>query len=78
MIIHFTQHAENKIDTLIRHQFSLSRKQVIATVQKADQIEKAKKGPLVVYQKKFSPRYSLEVIAYQEKSILKIITFYPI
>ena len=78
MIIHFTQHAENKIDTLARHQFSLSRKQVIATVQEADQIKKAKKGPLIVYQKKLSSQYSLEVIAYQEKFILRIITFYPI
>lgn len=78
MIIHFTQHAQNKIDTLARHQFSLSRKQVITTVQEADQIKKAKKGPLIVYQKKLSAQYSLEVIAYQEKSVLKIITFYPI
>lgn len=78
MIIHFTQHAQNKINTLARHQFSISQKQIVTTVRQADQIKKTKKGTFVIYQKTFSSQYSLEVVARQEKSVLRIITFYPI
>ncbi len=75
MII-FTKHAENKVEILKRHKFSISKKQVIKTIDCPDLIDKSR-SPILIAQRKIDTNYVLRVVYKQEFEVKKIITFYP-
>lgn len=55
MII-FTRHAENKFEILKRHKFSISKNQVIETLEKPDLIDESRL-PLLIAQRKIDKNY---------------------
>lgn len=75
-MIFFTKHAENKLKILRRHKFSISKKQVIETLDYPDLIDKSRL-PLLIAQRKIDKNYVLRVVYKQEFGNKKVITFYP-
>lgn len=76
MNIFFTKHALDKFGVLERHSFSVSKEQVLETVENPDLIDKSRL-PLWVAQKSIDPEHVLRVVYRQEEDMKVIITFYP-
>ena len=75
-MIHFTKHAREKFDILRKHEFEVSREQVIETINKPELIDRSR-SPLLIAQKQINTNYVLRVVYKKENSNKIIITFYP-
>lgn len=75
MII-FTKHAENKFEILKKHKFSISKKQIIQTLDYPDLINESR-SPLLIAQRRIDKDYVLRVVYKQVLGVKKVITFYP-
>ncbi len=76
MNITFAKHALEKFAVLERHQFSVSKEQVLEAVQSPDLIDESRL-PLLIAQKSIDPEHVLRVVYRQEESVIVVITFYP-
>jgi len=76
MIIYFTKHAKDKFEILKRHNFLISKKQVIKTIESPDLIDKSRL-PLLIAQRKIDKTHVIRVVYKKEFDTIKIITFYP-
>ena len=75
-MITFTKHAQEKFRILARHKFFLKKKDILDTVVKPEKIDDSR-FPLLIAQRKIDKNHVLRVVYKEEKSDLKIITFYP-
>lgn len=75
-MIHFTKHAEEKFEVLKRHGFSVSKSEVIETINIPEMIDESRR-PLLIVQRKIDKNHVLRVVFKEENGIKKIITFYP-
>ncbi len=75
MII-FTKHAENKFEILKRHNFLITKKQVLETLENPELIDKSR-SPLLIAQRQIDRDRVLRVVYKKEFEVIKIITFYP-
>lgn len=76
MEIRFTQHAEEKFDTLKRHGVAVSRSRVIVTLEHPDVLDRSR-YPLLIAQGNLDQQHVLRVVYRREAGVLVIITFYP-
>jgi len=76
MLIVFTKHALEKFSTLKRHKFIVFKRKVLETLEKPDLIDYSRL-PLLIAQSKIDKDHVLRVVYKEEKSIIKVITFYP-
>lgn len=76
MMIIFTKHANDKFGVLKRHKFSISKIQVLETIQEPEIIDKARL-PLLIAQRKIDRSHVLRVVYKKEGDVIKVITFYP-
>lgn len=76
MSITFTKHALNKFEVLKRHQFLITRNQVLETVENPELIDESHL-PLLIAQRSIDAEHVLRVVYRQEENIKVIITFYP-
>lgn len=77
MRVRFTKHAEEKFEVLKRHGVSVSRKQVIDTVENPALVDTVSRSPLRIAQGDFDARRVLRVVYRVEYGTMMIITFYP-
>ncbi|MDR3642431.1 MAG: DUF4258 domain-containing protein [Candidatus Doudnabacteria bacterium] len=75
-MIVFTEHATEKFKVLKRHKFSVTKGQVLATVNNPDLVDYSRL-PLLIAQKKIDRGHVLRVVYKQESGNIKVITFYP-
>jgi len=75
-VIHFTKHAREKFDILRKHEFEVSREQVIETINKPELIDRSR-SPFLIVQKKINTTHVLRVVYKKEDNNKIIITFYP-
>lgn len=75
-MIYFTKHADDKFDILAKHEFYVSKKQVLETINDPDNIDYSR-HPLLIAQKKLDKDHVLRVVYKKEDSLIKVITFYP-
>ena len=75
-MIHFTKHAREKFDILKKHEFEISREQIIGTIDNSELIDRSR-FPLLIAQKQISSNHVLRVVYKKENSDKIIITFYP-
>ena len=75
-MMQFTKHAEDKFAILQRHKFSITRDQVIETVNDPDDVDTSRL-PLFIAQRKFDKTHVLRVVYKVEFGVKIIITFYP-
>jgi len=75
-VIHFTKHAREKFDILKKHEFEVSREQVIETINNPELIDRSR-YPLLIAQKQININHVLRVVYKKENSNKIIITFYP-
>lgn len=75
-MIVFTKHAKDKFNILKTHKFSVSKRQVIKTVQKPELVDYSR-PPLLIAQRKIDRNHVLRVVYKKEQKVIKIITFYP-
>ena len=59
-----------------KHKFSISKKQVIATITDYEEIDNSRL-PLFIAQRKLDSTHVLRVVYKKEGDLIKIITFYP-
>lgn len=76
IMIHFTKHAEEKFNILKRHQFLISKEQVIETVVHPEKLDYSRL-PLIISQSTIDKSRVLRVVYKKEDRLIKIITFYP-
>ena len=75
-MIHFTKHALEKFKTLKRHNFFVSKKQILEIITNPEIIDHSRL-PLLIAQGKFDRTHVLRVVYNQERVVTKVITFYP-
>ena len=75
-MIYFTKHAKEKFDILRRHNFFISKEQVIKTITDYEKIDDSRL-PLLIAQRKFDNTHVLRVVYKKEGDLIKVITFYP-
>jgi len=75
-MIYFTKHAIEKFEILKRHKFSVSKEQIIETIENPEKIDHSR-SPLLIAQRKFDKTHVLRVVYKQEEGLIKVITFYP-
>lgn len=75
-MIYFTKHAKEKFEVLKRHGFSVSKSEVIETVNASEVVDESHR-PLLIAQRKIDKDHVLRVVYKEEDRAIKIITFYP-
>lgn len=75
-MIYFTKHALDKFEILKKHDFIVSKQQVLEAITNPDKIDHSRL-PLLIAQGKFDRNHVLRVVFKQEKDKIKVITFYP-
>lgn len=75
-MIYFTKHALKKFEILKRHNFHVSKKQILKIITHPEIIDYSRM-PLLIAQGKFDRIHVLRVVYKQEGEIIKVITFYP-
>lgn len=76
MQVRFTAHALRKFAVLRRHGVSVSRRQIVQTVEKPDRVDYGRL-PLLIAQVGFDKRRVLRVVYKIDGGTKVIITFYP-
>ncbi len=76
MDIHFTKHANEKFDVLLRHGVRISKKKVVDTIENPETVD-YKQTPLLIAQSSFGKNRVLRVVYRNYKNFVMIITFYP-
>lgn len=76
-MIYFTNYASRKFEILKRHNFEITKEQVIKILETPDFVHKSKFS-FYVGEGKLNDRYTVRVVFKKEGSIIKVITFYPI
>jgi len=75
-MIYFTKHALEKFEILKRHNFYVSKEQVLETITNPEKIDYSR-SPLLIAQRKFDATHVFRVVYKKEEGLIKIITFYP-
>ena len=75
-MIKFTKHALDKFVVLRKHNFAVTKKQIIEIVLNPEKIDHSRL-PLLIAQKKIDRQHVLRVVYKKESGDIKIITFYP-
>ncbi len=76
-MIHFTKHAEDKLEILARHGVEVSREKVVRTVEVPDTVDMSSRFPLIIAQSSLDVTHVLRVVYKQEGTVKYVITFYP-
>lgn len=76
MSVYFTRYAQEKFETLARHEVAITRDQVIDAVTTPDIIDDSH-PPLLIAQKSFDDDHVLRVVYKHTSNTKMIITFYP-
>jgi hypothetical protein len=75
MPIRFTRHAQEKFDILARHNFKVTKSQILDALTSPDKVEMDQEP--YVAQKAVDEEHVLRVVFRQEEDDRVVITFYP-
>lgn len=72
----FTKHANKKFKILKRHEFLVTKRQVLETLEHPEIIDYSR-FPLSIAQRQIDREHVLRVVYKKEEEVIKVITFYP-
>lgn len=75
-MMYFTKHAEQKFTVLKRHEFLVTKAQVLKAITQPDRLDYSRL-PLLIAQRQIDKHHVLRVVYKIDNDTTKIITFYP-
>lgn len=76
-MIYFSNYADKKIEILRKHNFEITKAQVIEALGTKEPVSQSRFS-FYVSEGRLNDRYKIKVVFKKDGSIIKIITFYPI